>query len=159
MWLKHEDVCHPGEGGVVGHDPREAHLLGPPIEAEVERVLDRPLHHRPRDPLRPVGLLGQEAVNQLDVELGRISGDQVIAATPHERRTLCGARAAFNVPQVRLVASDAVAGLSLAHWTIRWDSRTTSPSSVTSTGTQLWPVSSLTGRRVGFMKSGSAAQP
>ena len=50
-------------------------------------------------------------------------------------------------------------GVGFAHATIARESCTASPSSVTSTGTPFWPVSSITSLRPPFMKSGSTRQP
>src|SRR5438270_8395674 len=44
LGLDDEDIGEIGEGRVVGDHPGEADLLGTPIEAEGERVLDRALH-------------------------------------------------------------------------------------------------------------------
>ena len=87
--LQHEHVAHPGERGAVGDDPRHANLSAvAAIDAEHDRALDGAPDDVHRHARRPVGLLAQELVNELEVEARRVSRDlEPIAALPlHDRR-------------------------------------------------------------------------
>jgi len=54
MFRHHENVGDPREGGVVGDDARESHLLMAVVHAERQRVFDRAFDNLTRPPATPV---------------------------------------------------------------------------------------------------------
>ena len=71
---QHVDVAEVGEGGAVGHHPRQADLPRALVEAEAEGIRKRPRHGLAGNPHAPVGG-GKEGVNGVEVESRRIGGD------------------------------------------------------------------------------------
>src|SRR5215469_4248628 len=76
-----EHVGYVGEGRLVGHDAGKADLHAVAIEAETQRMGDRPLHGLARDAARPMRAARQEIVDQRDIEpvLGGIDFEEVPA--------------------------------------------------------------------------------
>src|SRR5581483_3295756 len=86
LLLEHEDIGDVGEGGVVGDDAGEADLGIAAIDAEHERVRDRPLELLARDAGGPVRTLAQEGVRDIEVDARGVRADDVLAASPLVRR-------------------------------------------------------------------------
>jgi len=74
--------ARPPEGGVIGDNSRESHLLFVFVEAEGERVVDGLPNQLERTIERPIGLRAEEFVHEMEVEACAIGGDEVAAAAP-----------------------------------------------------------------------------
>src|SRR5258706_385787 len=74
----HVHVADPGERRQIGDRPGEAHLLaGGRVQAEADRVLNGPRHHVLAPAQRPVRVGGEPAMDQVEVEPGRVGVDVV----------------------------------------------------------------------------------
>src|SRR5207244_2179038 len=79
--VDHEHVPDVGERRQVRHDAREADELLAAVDAEVERITERALHHRSRNAGRPVRSL-EIPVDGVDIELTRIRAHGEAVAVP-----------------------------------------------------------------------------
>src|SRR6476659_316467 len=79
MRLEHEDVADPSKRRVIGDHSRESYLLTPFINAETERVLDRVRHGLDRTSTRPIGAIGQEIENNLEIQTLPIRADHELS--------------------------------------------------------------------------------
>ena len=82
--LDDEDIGEIGEGRVVGDDPGETDLASVAIEAEGERVVDRPLQDVEGDARRPVRT-GEKIMDQGEIE-PRLVGIDLAGAAPARDR-------------------------------------------------------------------------
>ena len=75
MGGQHEYIGEIAEGGFVCDDPGEGHLLAVDIAAEAQGMIDGPLHRGEGNAEAPVGLLGEETVNERDIEPSLVVAD------------------------------------------------------------------------------------
>jgi len=67
MLRQDEDVHKVGEGRVVGDDASKRDLGLAEEAAEAERVVNGPLHQGKRNAFGPIGVLGEEAVDEREI--------------------------------------------------------------------------------------------
>src|SRR5260370_4366464 len=82
MFRQDEHVGEPSERRIVRDDARESDLVVAFVDAERERVFDRTFDHVARAASRPIRVVREIVVNQLEVEARAISADLVITALP-----------------------------------------------------------------------------
>lgn len=71
---KDKDIHKVGKRGAVRDDTGKRHLSATKKSAKAKRVLNRCLNQGQRNALGPRGVLGEETMNELDVQLSFLSG-------------------------------------------------------------------------------------
>src|SRR5258706_15574770 len=82
MLRQYKHVGYPGERRIVCDHTRESDLIISLIDAERQRVFDRTLDHFQAPPGRPVGVMRQKLVNQIEIQPRAVRADLIITAFP-----------------------------------------------------------------------------
>src|SRR5437773_10330208 len=82
MLWQHKNVRYPGERRVVSHNSRESYLISAFVNAKGKRVFDRSGDGFARAARRPVRIVRQEVMNQINVKTRSFGADFVITMLP-----------------------------------------------------------------------------
>jgi hypothetical protein len=102
---RNEHVAQPRERRPVGNQPGEADLLTcGRVQADHERMLDRPGHHLTRPALGPVAFAADPAVHEVDIDAGAIiAGPVAVRAFPSHSSSTFRVTTSVRGPRVSLM--------------------------------------------------------
>ena len=73
-------ITQPGESGAVGYDAGKANLFIFVVDPKAQRVFKRSLNHFDGAPSRPVRMVGEIIMNDIQLQQGRVGADLIFTA-------------------------------------------------------------------------------